>query len=454
MSDITKACLDFAFNLKYDDTAPNTREQMKKYIFDLICCAVAGSKTKDVEAFKYLCSLNNVENGVKPLQLKEPTSLYYAALLNGASGHALEMDDSDRTGLSHPGVMIITPALLSGYLCLSTGKELLTACIAGYEIMLRVGTALGLPHYALWHTTGTTGPLGAVIAAGKLFNLNRIQLGHAFGNAGTLCSGLWEFNATRAQSKILHVGHGVADALMVCQLAKQNFTGADKILEGKQGLFRGFHEEDFDKGLFEDFGLVWRSDTVSFKPYPCCRHTHGGIDAGLTLHKQLADKSLKKIKEIQIETYQAAFDVVGNNTVSTIKDAKFSLPFTVCSAIIDGDVSDKSFTEESITNSLKQSLLRKCKISVSSDILAIHPFHEQSRVTLTLESGEILSAFIADPLGEPETPLTWDDLFSKAKTLLPDLPVETIRELQNKIRSLEETDTRNLYEFMHALSLH
>lgn len=453
MRNITKACLDFAFNLKYDDTAPNTREQMKKYVFDLICCAVAGSKTQDVTPFLRLCNVNAVNEGFKPLKVRHSTSLYYAALLNGASGHALEMDDSDRTGLSHPGVMVITPALIAGYINRSSGNDFLAACIAGYEIMLRVGTALGLSHYSLWHTTGTTGPLGGVISAGKLFNLDRVQLGHALGNAGTLCSGLWEFNATRAQSKILHVGHGVADSLLSCQLATMNFTGADKILEGNQGLFRGFHEENFDETIFEDFGRVWRSDTVSFKPYPCCRHTHGGIDAGLALHKKLAPQSLEEIKEIRIETYEAASNIVGSKKVSTTKEAKFSLPFTVVTSLIDGKVSEESFSEQSIKDPLKQSLIGNCVVSVADDIQSIHPYHEQCRVTLISMSGEKSSVFIADPLGEPENPLTWDDLIEKAEVLLPSLSKEEIRALQKKVQFIEDNDIVHLYDFMHSLSL-
>lgn len=453
MNNITKACLDFAFNLKFDDTAPNTCEQMKKYIFDLICCAVAGSKTKEVDAFKYLCRLNGVQTGITPLGLTHPTSLYYAALLNGASGHALEMDDSDRTGLSHPGVMVITPALLAGSMQHSSGKDFLTACISGYEIMLRVGTALGLSHYALWHTTGTTGPLGGSIAVGKLNKLTRDQLGHAFGNAGTLCSGLWEFNATKAQSKILHVGHGVADSILVCQLASQNFTGADKILEGKQGLFKGFHEENFDEYIFQDFGSMWRSDGVSFKPYPCCRHTHGGIDAGLELHQKLGNVSAEEIEKVVIETYQAAYDVVGNKKISSVKDAKFSLPFTVCTAIADGSVSEESFGEKNLRDKSKLSLVEKCTVCVGPDIQAIHPFHEQSRVTLEMKSGEKISAFIADPLGEPETPLDWPDLVAKAKTLLPFISENEMNELQERVRTIEGEDISLLYQFIHSLSL-
>lgn len=195
--------------------------------------------------------------GVPAFGLKEFLSLRDAGLINGACGHILETDDSDRTGLSHPGVMVITPALLSATASHKSGKDLISACVAGYEVMLRVGTALGLPHYAVWHTTGTTGVLGGVISAGKIMELSREKLTHAFGNAGTLSCGLWEFNKTHAMSKILHVGVGVSNALLCVELAQEGFTGAEKILEGTQGLFAGFNRSDADLSvlmIMENFG--------------------------------------------------------------------------------------------------------------------------------------------------------------------------------------------------------
>ena len=451
MVPVTKACLDFAYNLKFADIPLVVSEQMKKYIFDLICCSVAGSRAPEVSIIQklFVTSLDN--KGIAPYGRNAPLSPEIAAIVNGAAGHALEMDDSDRTGLSHPGVMVITPALLLSTLNHSSGKNFISACVAGYEVMLRVGTALGLDHYSVWHTTGTTGGLGAAISCGKILKLSEQELADAFGNAGTLACGLWEFNKTYAMSKLLHVGMGVSHGLLCARLAKEGFTGARCILEGPQGLFAGFRSKDLDLSVFEDFGKFWRTAGVTFKPYPCCRHTHGGIDCGLRLHK--LNLPHNQISRIRIETYKAASDVVSSNICHRTKEGKFSLPYTVVSALVDGEITEKTFTSDCIENPLKQQLLSLCTVEVADDIQGVHPHHENCRVTVQLRNGQLFTEFVFDPLGEPENPMDWAALSTKGRQLLSRCSDEEFNDLLHLIQKLDQLDDcEKLYHLIHAYS--
>lgn len=451
MVPVTKACMDFAYNLKFVDIPLVASEQMKKYIFDLVCCSVAGTRAPEVTILQKLFKTSRDSEGVLPYGRDTPASPEIAAIINGAAGHALEMDDSDRTGLSHPGVMVITPALLTAAHCHSTGKALIVACVAGYEVMLRVGTALGLDHYSIWHTTGTTGGLGAAISCGKILKLSEKELTDAFGNAGTLACGLWEFNKTYAMSKLLHVGMGVSHGLMCARLAQKGFTGAESILEGTQGLFAGFRSKDLDLTVFEDFGKLWRAAGVTFKPYPCCRHTHGGIDCGLSLHK--LNLPLNQITKIRIETYKAAFDVVASNTCHRTKEGKFSLPYTVVSALVDGEITEKTFSVDSIETPVKQQLLTLCTVEVAEDIQGVHPHHENCRVTIELRNGKSFTEFVFDPLGEPENPMDWYALAAKGRQLLANLSDEEFNELLQLIQKLDELDDcEKLYRLVQAYS--
>ena len=386
--------------------------------------------------------------------MHQTISLQDAALINGASGHVLEIDDSDRTGLSHPGVMVITPALITAAVENKSGKDLIAACVAGYEIMLRIGTALGLDHYSIWHTTSTTGPLGSVISAGKLLNLTRKELTNAFGNAGTLACGLWEFNKTHAMSKLLHTGIGGAHGILSARLAKNGFTGAQDILEGTQGLFAGFPSKDLDLSVFDDFYKFWRTDGVSFKPYPCCRHTHGGADCGLALHQLIDRQELNQISSIIIETYQAAYQVVGSNKCSTPKQAKFSLPYLVCTGLLYGYVDNRNFEEIYVNESTIQSLLQKTEILVATDIQKIHPYHEQCRVTVRFTNGIEKQVFVPDPLGEPENPMLWEQLILKGKGLLaPRCDSWKIDSLEQMIQDLENVSIKEVYSLIHSMTI-
>lgn len=448
----TKLSLDFASQLNYSDIPAHVVEQMKKYVFDLICCSVAGSKASEIDRIRKIFVTSSDTTGVMPFGNQVPQTPEIAAIINAASGHALEMDDSDRTGLSHPGVMVITSALIASELTNPNGKDFISACVAGYEVMLRVGTALGLDHYAIWHTTSTTGGLGASIACGKLMGLNRQQLADAFGNAGTLACGLWEFNHNYSMSKLLHAGMGVSHGILSTRLAKEGFTGADQILEGSQGMFKGFPSKDLDLKVFDDYSKFWRAANVTFKPYPCCRHTHGGIDCGLLLNKRHINPS--EIKAIHIETYKAAYDVVASTQCKTTKQAKFSLPYTVITAMLDGVIKEPSFNLVSINRNETQHLLKLCDVTVAEDIQAVHPFHENCRVTVVLYDGQSFTEFVFDPLGEPENPMSWDDLIAKGRELLHFVSDADFKTLLQKVQNLEnETECRTLYRVCHNLSL-
>lgn len=447
---ITKKSLDFAFGLSWGAIPDKAVSMTRKYVFDLMASALAGTKSEKTRAV-YAAARAYAGKGDTPaFGSKELFSIRDAALINGAAGHALETDDSDRTGLSHPGVMVITPALLTAFKRHKSGKDFIRACVAGYEVMLRIGTALGLPHYDIWHTTSTSGVFGAVISSGLLYDLSRTELGHAFGNAGSLAGGLWEFNRTRALSKILHVGAGASNALLCVHLAKEGFTGTDLVLEGDQGLFAGYGRRDADFSVFDDYGKFWRSEGVSFKPYPCCRHTHGGIDCGIDLHGKIPAEKVKYIDSVSIETYRAAYQVVSSNTVRTSADAKFSLPYCVLRALLDGEITEKSFSPESFSEEAIQALLKKTGVKTAQDIQAVHPFHEECRVTVAMADGKSFTAFVADPLGEPENPVGWDGLKVKARDEIGGLMTEAEFDyLYDACRRLE--DIPDMADFYHNL---
>ena len=310
MASITEQCLDFSSELTFVDLPGQTVEQMKKYVFDLIGCGIGGAGARGVSSFlSYIRGMESAPR-VSVFGYRERHAPELAAMFNAAACHALEMDDSDRAGYSHPGVMVIPPAMAVAEWRRCSGKALLTACVAGYEVMLRIGAAAGAEHYSIWHTTATTGVFGAAISTGKMLKLGRQSLGDAFGNAGTLASGLWQFNRSGAMSKVLHAGRGVANGLLAACLAETGFTGAKNILEGAQGFFAGYAPGPVKNSLFADFGSVWRTDGVSFKPYPCCRHTHSAIDCALSIRSEIAGRTAD-IASINVKTYEAAMRVAG-----------------------------------------------------------------------------------------------------------------------------------------------
>ena len=325
-----------------------------------------------------------------------------AALVNGGLSHIVEMDDLDRGSVLHPATVVIPAALAVAEREGAKGHDLLAAVIAGYEVAIRIGEAVGKQHYFYFHNTSTCGVFGAAAAAGYLLDLSAEQLVWALGNAGTQSAGLWEFNAEGSMSKHLHAGRAAASGVLAADLAAQGFTGARTILEGERGFFAATapdaEPERVCTGL-EDLQRPLKICGVSIKPHASCRHTHPAIDAALELGSSLAGRT---IEHIDIETYQAALDLCDNPNPTTPYAAKFSLHYCVASALHRGSAGLSDFFPNIIADPAIQQLLEKIKVTLSEDLERKYPVEWPARLRVTISDGSILEVVVNNPKGDPE----------------------------------------------------
>ncbi|TVR57463.1 MAG: MmgE/PrpD family protein [Gemmatimonadales bacterium] len=259
--------------------------------------------------------------------------------LAAAHAHVTETDDLHRASVTHPGCVVISTAWEMASTLGKGGHALLEAVLAGYEVMLRVGEALGPGHYRLFHNTATAGVFGAAAAAAHLLELEEDPWVWALGNAGTQAAGLWQFNEEGAMTKPLHAGHAAAAGLRAALLARQGFTGPEAILEGKKGLFRALCSDPYPDRVLAP-APAWKLHETSLKPYPCCRHTHAAIDAALVLRDRLEEETAgvplaERIAGIRVRTYPAALDVTDRPRPGNPQEARFSLQFAVAAALLD-----------------------------------------------------------------------------------------------------------------------
>ena len=145
--------------------------------------------------------------------------------------------------------------------------------------------------------------------------------------------------------------------------------------------------------------------------------------------------------------------MVASNTCHRTKEGKFSLPYTVVSAMLDGEITEKTFSAESIETPLKQQLLTLCTVEVAEDIQGVHPHHENCRVSVELRNGKSFTEFVFDPLGEPENPMDWNALAAKGRQLLSHCTDEEFDELLHLIKKLDELDDcEKLYRLVQNYS--
>ena len=405
----TEACANFVSSVSFEDIPAESIDLLKRDLLDWIGCAIAGAADKSSEPIKKVTA----ELGGKPQAgavglLKNDVAR--SAMCNAYYGHIFEMDDVDRESISHPATVNFPVPLAMAEYSKKSGKDALLATCCGFEVMLRIGASVTPGHYKVFHTTSTSGVFGSAMVAGKLLGLNATKLAWALGNAGTSSAGLWQFLQDGAMSKFLHVGLAASNGILVALLAKEGFSGSNHILEGSQGFFVGYGRQEPDLSLFKDFGEKWRSATVSFKPYPCCRHTHSAIDAAEEIREKLKGRKPAKVK---LYTYGTANQVAGKRNPKTGRQAKFSTAYCVASTILRGKPSNNDFTDEKVTEREVAELENLIEVIVDPEITAMVPKNWPCRLEVVADDGENLVAQVWSPTGDPEKTLNWDGVVSK-----------------------------------------
>ncbi len=335
------------------------------------------------------------------------------AFLASGLAHILEIDDLHRGSVTHPGAVVIPPAWYLARQRGCSGQAFLTAVLHGYEAIARVGMAVGPGHYKVWHNTSTCGPFGAAMACATLLELDDEQTVWALGNAGTQSAGLWQFLPDGAMSKHLHTAHAAEAGYNAAGLAAHGFTGPKRILEGEQGFFRALCPDPIPDALFADPQGPWQLTRTSMKPWPCCRHVHPAIDAALEVHEGLNGQ---QPATVEVSTYQAALDVCDRPAPEALYAAKFSLQHCVNAALLDGRVDFDSFDEASRARLAAAS--RATSLVVAPKFEAGYPGRWGAAVCATLGSGKIVSASRSDCKGDPQAPLSSDEIVAKAKMVM------------------------------------
>ena len=208
-----------------------------------------------------------------------------AALVNGAAGHALDYDDVNMAMPGHPSVAILPGLLALAELKRSSGREVITAFVAGYETACRIGAALQPGHYNLgFHSTGTVGAFGAAAACARLLGLDAEATAMALGIAGTQAAGLKSQFGTMC--KPFHAGKAAQNGLLAARLAARGFSSRADIIECVQG-FALTHGPDFSPEAAlatPEAGLHLFANL--FKYHAACYLTHAPIECARRLREQ------------------------------------------------------------------------------------------------------------------------------------------------------------------------
>ena len=408
---------EFAAQLAYDDIPAAVLRRTEDLMLDCLASVLAGSSARPVQAIAKFADSMGPNNGPSEnMVVRRGSSPLFAAMVNAAAAHMVEQDDVHNGSVFHPAAVVFPPAIAAAQALGRSGKDLLTACVAGYETGIRVGEYLGRSHYKIFHTTGTAGTLAAAMAVGRLLNLNKQQMLHALGSAGTQAAGLWEFLRDAADSKQLHTAKAAANGLTAAYLAQEGFTGAQRILEGAQGLAAGMSSDANPARLVDRLGTRWTVLETSFKYHASCRHTHPAADALLSL-MQAHGLAAADIDSVCARVHQGAIDVLGPVVdPATVHQSKFSMGTVLALIALHGRAGLPEF-DAALKDPEVAAFRARVRMELDEEVDKAYPAQWIGKVGVRTRDGRELSARVDEPKGDPGNTLSRPELEDKALRL-------------------------------------
>lgn len=447
----TAALCRFVADLSYDSLPAAVVARAKELFVDWLGSALAGRDNRAVAGFEAFAETMGPASGPSTILVsRRLTSPYFAALVNGAASHVAEQDDVHNGSVFHPATVIFPAVLAMAEAERSSGRQMLEAVVAGYEVGIRVGEALGRTHYTVFHTTGTAGTLAAAAAVGKLLGLDATVLNHALGTAGTQAAGLWEFLRDAADSKQVHAGKAAADGLLAAVLARGGVTGAKRIVEGTRGMAAGMSRDADPERLVAGLGRRWAILETSLKWHSSCRHTHPAADA---LQAVMARDHLTAgdIVDITAHVHQGALDVLGAVThPSTVHQAKFCMGSVLGLIAVHGKADLAAFDTAALHDPDVTGFLDRVHMRWDAEVDAAYPEKWIGRVTVTTRDGRSLSGRVDDPKGDPPNPLSRAEVDAKALRLAAYRGGATPSEMRSWIGRIDRLEQHNSLDRLFA----
>ncbi|MBM9460338.1 MmgE/PrpD family protein [Nocardioides sp. zg-536] len=433
---------EFAAGLTFDAIPADLVTHMKRCVLDTVGCGVYGASLEWSRILR--STLLEVDGtGVGRLLGAEGLlSAPHSALVNGSAIHAFEIDDLHPRSIVHPGSVVLPAALAAADVRGGvTGRELVTALVAGYEVSARVGNSVGAAHLRQgYHPTATHGTIGAAVAAASILGLDADRTVHAMGIAGTQAAGLMAAQYS-SMVKRFHAGRAAQSGVYGALLAANGYTGIDNLFEAEYGGYGPTMSPEYDDTeLTRGLGETWESRLVGFKPYSTNGSCHPTIDALLAMREEHGLRP-EMVGEIRIEASTATKAHVGwEYTPGSVTTAQMNLGYIAAAVLTDGDAFVRQFSPERIVDPELVSFAHRVHVAIAPDIDAEGDGgRHHTRIAVHLRDGRVLTDDRAFARGSSRRPMTEDELRAKFDKLTQDLVgAERSAALMSTIDDLDE----------------
>jgi 2-methylcitrate dehydratase PrpD len=418
MANETVRLAEYAAGLRYEDLPQDVVQRAKDCITDTVAVIVLGNDlpwSRIIAAYAQRIGAGGRSRilGANGPTLQAPA----AALANGTLAHAFESDNLTKPGAGvHPGATLLPPGLAVAQERGSSGRALITAVVAGFEVMYRIGFATKHSNERRgFHAPGTTGPFGAAVAAGVLLGLDAPRMTNALGIAGSLAGGLMEFarSGTGAMVKRLHLGRAAEGGVLAASLAADGFTGPRSVIEGEAGFLKVFCTEwdldDVTRGLGSEFATL----KLCLKRFPVHMTAQTSVQAVLELQAEhgFAGAEVDRVTVAGTERMATINNIQGPTDIMM---AQYSIPFCVALALFRDPRDPASFDDTALSDAAIRSMCGRVSIVVADPPTKVAG---ASIVTIGLKDGRAFTKEVAEFNGTPARPLDRAELRDKFMTL-------------------------------------
>ena len=341
---------------------------------------------------------------------KQKYPVRIAAFMNAIYGHGAELDDGNKKAAGHAGVHIIPAVFSLAEKIGSSNDDVLLALATGYEAYIRISSAAqpGLVKRG-FHSTGVAGTLACAAACSRLYHLSIQGIEDAIALSTTMTGGLLSYGDSRPAIKPLNPGKAAENGVFAVMLANNGVQGPTESLEGPNGWFHAVTDEMDEKYLHGTGNLLLHECYI--KMYPACRHTHCGIDAALELHGQC---SVKEIEKINVYIYPNAIKLAGIKVPKDKDESKFSIYYTLSCALLNGKYGISDMDPKNLSDDLLE-IINKINLIADETLENRSRGIRGTRIIIFLKNGKVLEKTVLVPRGDPENPLSQEDVINKLK---------------------------------------
>ena len=451
----TRDLARFAAGLRFEDIPKDVVERIKLSVLDSIGCCLFGATLPWTLKVADLAAAEGATPVASFMGMGRKSSVSLAALVNGTSGHAFELDDIHKESIVHAG-SIATP-IAFGYAEQkggSPGRDMITAMTAGYEVGHRVGSAATQNlFFRGFHPQGTSGTFVAAATAARALDLDAGQFQHTLGIAGSQAGGLMAAQEG-AMVKRFHSGRAAQSGVYSAELAKAGFTGITDVLEAAYGGYlSSYSDKPNPARLTDGLGSSWETLAVGYKPHAAVTSIHTALDA---LGEMMREHKLKPSDIAKLEASLSPMTHVHcawEYKAQGVTAAQMNLYYGLAVIAFDGVAFTDQYREDRLRDPNILDFIKRITACVDPEIEKMGAaFRHAARMKITTQDGRNFEKLKLHRRGSPENPLKPEEIIYKFKHVAGScLTSERIERVIALVQALEKLNsTRELIDLVAA----